>query len=446
MVKTFLCFDMPIFIVKSREDDFIFLDRFPIYRDLNKILDKQKKNSFWIGTRKWWKSLGPGIITAALVFGPGSLTLTSKLGSVYGYDLIWVLVISTALMLTFTGMGARIGIATQQSLLKTFKDKWGSWSSILAGLGIFFVSASFQAGNTIGAGLAFAETFHTSSVPWIALISLLAASLLFFNSFYKVLEKVMMIMVGLMMVSFLITLMVAQPNLGEVLLGLRPQVPDSSLVLLIALVASSFSVAGAFYQSYLVQEKGWSREEVKEVKRESFTGIILLGLISSMVLVSSGAILYPQGIEVKSATDMGKALEPLYGTWATGIFMLGLFGASFSSLIGNASIGGTLFADALSLGRDLNSKPVKGLIMLIIFIGATVAIVFGHLPLELIVFAQGVTIFAVPFIGYGLFLIASNKEIMGDLVNKTPSKIGGIIGLGVLLFLAASNFYNLFLS
>lgn len=400
----------------------------------------------FLEAKKWWRSLGPGIITAALVFGPGSLTLTSKLGSLYGYDLWWVLVISTVLMLSFTSMGARIGLATNQSLLQTFKAKWGSWASILAGLGIFFVCASFQAGNSIGAGLAFAESFNTEAIPWVVAISLSAISLLFFKSFYKTLEKVMMTMVGLMMISFIVTLMVAKPNFVEVLAGLKPAVPPGSLLLIIAMVASSFSIAGAFYQSYLVQAKGWKKAEVADVKRESFTGIIVLGLISSMVLLSSGAILHPQAIAVNSAVDMGKALEPLYGSWATGIFMLGLFGASFSSLIGNATIGGTLFADALSLGSDLNDKRVKALIMLVIVIGAAVAIVFGKLPLELIVFAQGVTIFAVPFIGLGLFLIANNKAIMGDLVNKTPSKVAGVIGLIVLAFLAVSNFYNIFLT
>jgi len=396
--------------------------------------------------KKWLRSLGPGIITAALVFGPGSLTLTSKLGSLYGYDLLWVLVVSTILMMSFTSMGARIGLATNRSLLQTFKAKWGSWASILAGLGIFFVCASFQAGNSIGAGLSFAETFNSDSSPWIIVISLLAIALLFFKSFYQTLEKVMMIMVGLMMVSFIVTLAVAQPNLTEVIAGLKPTMPSGSLLLIIAMVASSFSIAGAFYQSYLVQAKGWKRTEVVDVKRESFTGIIILGLISSMVLLSAGAILHPQGITVNAATDMGKALEPLYGSWATGVFMLGLFGASFSSLIGNATIGGTLFADALSLGSDLNSKSVKALIMMVIVIGATIAVVFGNLPLELIVFAQGITIFAVPFIGIALYLVANDKEIMGDLVNKMPSKVTGVIGLLVLVLLAISNFYNLFLT
>lgn len=394
---------------------------------------------------KWLAYLGPGIITAALVFGPGSLTITSKLGAIYQYQLLWVLVVAAILMMAFTSMGARIGLATDQSLLDTFRQKWGNWAAWGTGIGIFLVTASFQAGNSVGAGIAFAESFGTSAAPWIAGVAALGITLLFFKSFYKVLEKVMILMVGIMLISFLITLMVTQPNIGAVLVGLIPSIPDGSMALVIAIVASSFSIAGAFYQSYLVQEKGWIKGEEKRVINESFVGIIILGTISAMILLSAGAVLHPQGIEVNSATDMGKALEPVYGSWATNLFMLGLFGASFSSLVGNATIGGTLFADALSLGRDLSSRPVRWSIMMIIIIGAAVAIIFGRLPLELIVFAQGVTIFVVPFIGLGIFILANDRKVMGKLKNNTTSNILGVIGLLVLFALAIGNFINLFL-
>jgi manganese transport protein len=371
--------------------------------------------------------------------------VTSKLGALYGHTLLWVIVVATGLMMAFTSMGARIGLATNQSLLNTVKDRWGKGASLFTGLGIFLVTASFQAGNSIGAGIAFAETFNTSPVPWIVLITLAGISLLFFRSFYHVLEKAMIFLVGIMLLAFLFTLLLARPVLAEVLTGLVPTVPDGSMILVIALVASSFSIGGAFYQSYLVQAKGWKKTEATKVTRESFAGIFILGLISSMLLMSAGAILQPQGVEVNAASDMGKALEPLFGNWATRVFMLGLFGASFSSLIGNATIGGTLFADALSLGSNLNSKPVRAMIMLVMIVGAAIAIAFGKLPLELIVFAQGVTIFVVPFIGLAIFLLASDKKLMGELVNGTPSKVLGIIGLLVLITLAASNFYRLFL-
>jgi Mn2+/Fe2+ NRAMP family transporter len=120
-------------------------------------------------------------------------------------------------------------------------------------------------------------------------------------------------------------------------------------------------------------------------------GVLILGIISSFILINAAAILHPQGIQVNSATDMGLALEPLYGNIATIIFMLGLFGASFSSLIGNATIGGSLLSDAFSWGNQLQSKAVRRMIMLVMLIGAAIALKFGRLPLELIVFAQAIT-------------------------------------------------------
>lgn len=409
-------------------------------------LNKIGKSSIWSKTKEVWLSLGPGIITAAVVFGPGSLTVTTKLGANYGQELLWIVPIATILMISFTGMGARIGIATNQSLLKTFKDRWGRWSAVVTGIGIFLVASSFQAGNTIGVGISLSETFDTSPALWIILISLFGISLLFYKSFYKVLEKVMIAMVAIMLISFVFTLILAKPNPSEVIEGLIPSIPDKSLPLVIALVASSFSIVGAFYQSYLVQERGWKRTEFKRANRESFTGILILGMISSMILMSAGSILHPQGLEVNVATDMGMALEPLFGNYATIIFMAGLFGASFSSLIGNAAIGGSLLADALSMGSDLSKTPVKIMISLTIISGAVIALSFGKIPLELIVFAQGITIFIVPFIGLGIFFIANNKRIMGDLVNSPTTNVIGVIGILILFILAGSNFYDIFIS
>ena len=136
--------------------------------------------------RSWLKILGPGVITAALVFGPGSLTIASKLGAGFEYKLLWVVILTTFFMAVFTLMGARIGISLEKSLVKTIKETYGKTFSLIIGFGVFLVTASFQSGNSIGAGLAFAELFNTSSVPWILLFSVLAIALLFLKSFYKI--------------------------------------------------------------------------------------------------------------------------------------------------------------------------------------------------------------------------------------------------------------------
>lgn len=392
----------------------------------------------------WIKTLGPGIITAALILGPGSLTVASKLGSAFKYQLLWVVILATIFMIVFTLMSARIGLNSNKSLIGIIKDKYNTGFSIIIGIGVFLVTASFQTGNSIGVSLAFAELFGTSPQPWIMLFTAGAVIVLFFRSFYKILEKIMIIMTILMLLSFAITLLITRPDPLEVAGGIFPSIPTGSEFLSIALIASSFSVVGAFYQSYLVQEKGWKKKDTRICMRESLTGILLLGLITSMVLLTAGTVLYPKGIEVNSAAEMGRTLEPLFGTFASSVFMIGLFAASFSSLIGNATLGGSVFADALSLGRKLSSLPLRIMVMVIIVTGGVIAFIYSDLQLNLIVFAQGITIVIVPLIGLFIYLIANSVSLSGEFRHNLTMKFLGITGIAVLVFLAINNVYIVF--
>jgi len=389
---------------------------------------------------RWLRSLGPGLITAALVFGPSKLTITSKLGASYGYSLLWVVIVAILFMAIFVSMSTRIGVATNQSLLASVKQKWGKPASIAMGIGVFLVTTSFQAGNSVGVGIAAAGMFNTSPEIWIIVFNSLGISLLFFRSFYKVLESVMILLIFVKLVSFFTTLFYAKPDMTEVAKGfVTPSVPEGSQGLMIAFIASCFSIVGALYQSYLIQERIRINPELREAKNDSVTGIILLGFMCSIVIICAAAVLHPKGIAVNSAGDMAKALEPIFGSNASIIFLIGLFGAAFSSLIGNASVGGTLLGDALGLGSNFSSKSVRYLVATVMVIGAGIAIRFGKLPLELIVFAQSVTILIVPFIGMAMYFVGNDKEIMGDKVNSPTIKFFGALGLLIIISLAIIN-------
>ncbi|WP_017259250.1 NRAMP family divalent metal transporter [Pedobacter arcticus] len=402
----------------------------------------QKQNAF----KRWLFSLGPGIITAALVFGPSKMTITSKMGADFGYSLLWVVVIAIFFMIIFTRMSTRIGSVSSVSLLSLIRQKFGNKVAIAIGVGIFLVTASFQAGNSIGVGIAIAEASDTNPLIWVLVFNALGVMLLFFRSFYKLMEKLMITLVALMLFAFLTTLFMVNPDVTETARGFIPSIPLNSMGLVIAFTASCFSLVGAFYQSYLVQERKRSRAAdapLENAQSSSTTGIIILGIMGSVVLICAAAVLNPQGIKVTSAAEMAKALEPLFGSYAAMLFFVGLFGASFSSLVGNATVGGTLLGDALGYGSNLNTKIVKVFIALVMIVGAGVALKFGKLPLELIVLAQSVTIFLVPFIGMALYLIANDKAIMGDKVNKTTTKIFGALGLLLIIGLAISNVINM---
>lgn len=384
--------------------------------------------------------LGPGLITAALVFGPSKMTITSKLGALYSTDLLWIVGIATIFMMLFTNMAARIGSVTQVSVLQLLSEKWGKWAAVVVGGGVFLVCSSFQAGNAIGVGIAFAELTDTTPVPWVISFTIVSILLLFFKSFYKALENIMIVLILLMVTCFILTLLWAPPSLSTMLNGFRFKIPEGSSGLVIAFIASSFSLVGALYQSYLVQERKRVRPETPADHNGSIAGIILLGLMSSITLLSAANILHPRQINPASATEMGRALEPLFGEKASIIFLVGLFGAGFSSLIGNATVGGSLLADGLGWGGKFHQSSTRLLIAAVMIIGATVAIRYGQLPLQLIVFAQRITIFIVPVIGLAIYMLANDSGLMGAAKNNTWQKLGGLLGLLMILFLAAQSF------
>lgn len=405
--------------------------------------NNSKKESFF---KNWFSILGPGIITAALVFGPSKMTITSKMGTDYGLSLLWVVVIAIFFMMVFTDMGTRIGIAQNETLLKLIRSKFGKIASIVIGLGIFLVATSFQSGNATGVSIAISEATGTNPKLWIIVFNAMGILLLFFKSLYRMLEKLMLAFIILMLFAFLSTAIMVQTPISVFIKGFIPSIPPASLGLIIAFIASCFSVVGAFYQSYLVQARRKLSKEPQNAGRQrqgSRVGILLLGIMSAAVMISAANTLHPLGIQLNSAADMGKALEPLLGSYASYLFFIGLFGASFSSLIGNAVLGGSLLGDTFGYGNNLDHPVVKFFISLVMIFGSIIALVFGKLPLELIVFAQSITIFLVPFIGTLMFLIANDEKIMGNHRNNPLTKAWAMLGLLMLVTLAISNALDL---
>jgi manganese transport protein len=393
--------------------------------------------------RKILNSLGPGIIIAAVIFGPSKMTITSKMGAQYGYQLLWVIVISIFFLIVFTNMAARIALATNHSLLTSIRKKWGNGVAVACGIGVFLVAVSFQAGNSTGVGISVAEANGTDKTIWIIVFNVFGISLLFFRKFYKVLETLMIVLILVKLFAFFTNLFMARPSVAGIARGLVPSMERESLGLVIAFFASTFSIIGALYQSYLVQERKKANPLATD-NHNSLTGIVLLGIMSAAVMICAAAVLNRQGIEVTSATDMARALEPLLGKYAATLFLIGLFSASFSALVGNATIGGTLLGDALGYGHELTSNRIKFMIAMVMAIGAIVAVSFGKTPLQLIVFAQSVTIFLVPFIGIAMFTISNDKKIMGKYKNSIAVNIVAVIGLSLLVFLAFTNVKELF--
>jgi manganese transport protein len=372
--------------------------------------------------------MGPAFVVGAWQFGPGNLTSAVQAGSRFGYTLIWVIAVSTLLMIMFTDMSIRIAVSSHGSLVETIKDVLGRFTGGLAGIGVFAITLMFSVGNAVGSGLGLSLVLGGSPVWWTLACTAVVAAILFARRLYGVVEKVLLAIVAVMAVSFVVTAVLSRPDWSGAAGGLLPTVPAGTGLLLVALVGTNFSINAAFYTGYAARERGLRRDQYRETTlADTVPGIVAPGVMTALVIVAAAAVL--PGSDGSSLAQLAGVLEPIAGPAGRIIFALGFFGAAFSSMIANAVAGGTLLADGLGYGNRLSSPRVRLGIFGVLGFGAVVTVVAGSAPVELIIIAQALTVVVAPLLGVLLVVLANNKRLMGDLRNRWWQNAISAIGM-----------------
>ncbi|MBN2411477.1 Nramp family divalent metal transporter [candidate division KSB1 bacterium] len=391
--------------------------------------------------RNLFKVIGPAFIMASVVLGPGSITTSTKIGFAYGYQLMWIIVLAAVAMGMYVFIAARFGVSHEKTILQAIADAYGRWFAGLIGISCFLMASSFQFGNNLGVATAMQTLTGIPEPVWPVVFTSSAIILVFFaRNLYKILEKLMMVMVMTMIAAFFINLFFTKPDLVETVKGFVPVIPKGSYNEMAALVATTFCLHVALYQSYLVRDKGWKLENLKGSIGDTIAGIVMLGGISMLIIMTSASTqatalrLDPTNIlTVNTAGDMAIQLQKLFGPFAKTIFCIGLWAAAFSSLTVNAVIGGGLMADGLGLGRSMDDRWPKIFSIFGMLVGMIIAVFFKGNIVQALVFAQAASLFAVPAVAIGLFMIANNRKVMGDLTNSWKQNIIAVFGLLLIL-------------
>ncbi|APU22905.1 Nramp family divalent metal transporter [Actinoalloteichus sp. GBA129-24] len=372
--------------------------------------------------------IGPAFVVGAWQFGPGNLTSAVQAGGLFGYRLIWVIVVSTALMIMFTDMSVRIALSSGESMVETVKRVLGKVTGVLAGIGVFGISLMFSVGNAVGSGLGLSLVFGGSPVIWTLVCTVVVAVVVLARDFYTVVERLLLAIVALMAVGFIASAVLTRPDWGDVAAGFIPNLPPGVGLLLIALVGTNFSINAAFYTGYATRERGLTRSQYRDVTiSDTIPGIVAPGIMTILVIVAGAAAL--GGSSGGTLQQLAEVLEPVAGPAGRIIFALGFFGAAFSSMVANATAGGTLLSDGLGWGNRLSSRRVRAMILVVLAFGALVAVLAQGSPVELIILAQALTVLVAPFLGVLLFLLANTRRLMGDLRNRWWQNIVATIGL-----------------
>lgn len=393
--------------------------------------------------RSFWRNLaliGPAFVAGAWQFGPGNLTTAMNAGALYGYTLIWVIIVSTILMIFLTDMSVRLGIRTPISLISSIKETLGGWVGVVAGLGVFLITLCFSVGNAVGAGVGLSMLVPgTSPVMWTLICTVAVATILLFKGIYGIVEKVLIVIVALMAVCFIVSAFAARPDWAAAGAGLVPVVPDGAWLLIIGLVGTNFSINAAFYTSYGTKARGRTRAEYRDITIvDTVPGIIAPGIMTALVIVVAAAVLNSTGSDTPGAfAGLAKIFEPIAGPVGAWIFALGFFGAAFSSMIPNCVAGGTMLSDAFGRGASADSKTARLGSAFILAFGLAVTVIFaGSSPVQLIVLAQALTVLFAPILAILIIIMANNRKLMGDLRNRWWQNVLGVIGLLAVLALS----------
>ncbi len=398
-------------------------------------------------------TIGPAIIVAAVVCGPGSILTSSKTGAQFGYSAVWVLVAACLLMVAMVALAMRIGLAYQHTPCRELANRLGRPVAATIGIMMFLIVSCFQSSNNI-AVVASLETFGIEPGIWFSVVTLVTVNLIVVvflyrsRELYRWVEASMKVLVLLMVAAFLVNALVARPSLVEIGKGLVPAIPPQSSWVLVALVGTTFSVAAAFYQAYLVREKGWTEADRQSGFIDAVTGIATLGGITLVIMVTSAAVFHSQDPipALDSPQHVALQLKPLFGVWSQVVFGVGIFAGAISSFLVNALIGGHVMADGFGWGDKLNSRWTLHFTTAALLVGLTVAslsISTGMSREQLIVFAQALTVVGVPAVALALLYLGIQKRRQQKSRMPMVWLVLGGMGLAVTCLLATRTTLNI---
>ena len=395
-------------------------------------------------TRETLKSVGPAIIVAAVVLGPGSILTSSKVGAQFGWLGVPVLAVAVILMIGMVALSARLGVVYKHSLCDELTQRLNRSIAIAVAAVLFLIVTLFQSSNNIAVVGGLEPLFDSADSPLdssgvrilivVLVNALVIGSLYVMRSLYGLVEKAMKILMALMIVVFLInllTVMVAEPVERVV-----ESSPSADWLPLIGMVGTTFSVAGAFFQAYLVREKGWGLRDLRKGMIDSVVGISVLGGVTAVILVTSIMVFYrtPEAAQLKSVGDVASQLEPLFGSTAKYIFAVGILAGAFSSFLVNAIIGGTVMADGLGKGRKIDDRWSRHGTAAALTVGMLIAILaFAKegSTVGLITVAQALTVLGIPALALALLFLAVQKDLAGE--RRTPPALLAVAGVGTVV-------------
>jgi Mn2+/Fe2+ NRAMP family transporter len=273
--------------------------------------------------------IGPGVLAGLSDDDPAGIATYSILGARYGYELLWVLAVSTAALIVFHEVGVRLGIVTGKGLLALVRERFGGRAAAIVLAALVVANTGTMCAEFAGVAAGMDLLGGMSKYVSVPLAAAGVSALVLRGSFRHV--EHFLLLLSSVFVSYIVAGVLAHPDWGAAARGLVvPGIPLNRDAVLVAVATVGTTLAPwglAFIQSYAV-DKRLRLEDLRYERADVIAGAVLTGVIGFFVVVACAATLHVSGIDVDSAADAARALEPLAGDAAATLFGIGFLGAA----------------------------------------------------------------------------------------------------------------------
>jgi Mn2+/Fe2+ NRAMP family transporter len=368
-------------------------------------------------------AVGPGLFLIGYNIGTGSITAMAKSGAEYGMSLFWALVLSCIFTYVLMVAYGQLTIVSGKTALTNFRTslKGGSplamivMIALIAGELFALIGVMGIVGDLVREGIRLFAGGRIIHKGWILLFFVLILYALLWTGKYKSFEKVLIVFVILMVVCFVLVFFMVKPSFIAILKGLVPGIPQKqgAFGLVAAMAGTTCSAAVFIVRSTLVAEKGWTINDLKTEKKDSFISSFLMLFLSGLIMAVSAGTLNVMGLKLHNTVEMISLFEPIGGKLAALLLILGITGAGLSTAFPIVLIAPWLISDYTGRPRNIRS-PMFRILILVGLIFSFGSLVLIQTAPVLMIFSQAFQACILPAVAIPVLILLNRATIMKE--------------------------------
>lgn len=407
---------------------------------------RRKDHPRYLGGLDIFRSIGPGLLVTVGFIDPGNWASNFAAGSEFGYMLLWVVTLSTIMLIVLQHNVAHLGIVTGLCLSEAATRYVAPWISrpVLASAVLASVATSLA--EILGGAIALQMLFGISIKVGAVLTTLFVIVMLFTNS-YKRIEKAIIAFVSVIGLSFIYEIFLIDVDWQEAArCSVVPSLPEGSMIIVMSVLGAVVMPHNLFLHSEVVQSREFHKKDDSSIRRALkyeffdtlFSMLVGWAINSAMILLAASAF-YTIGAHVSELSEAQAMLKPLLGENAAVVFALALLMAGLSSTVTSGMAAGSIFSGIF--GESYNIKDSHSIVGVLLSLLSALAIIFCISdPFQGLLVSQMALSIQLPFTVFMQIYLTSSKRVMGQYANKRFGKIvlyaiAGIVALLNVLLL-----------